>query len=51
VIVSPPTYTKPPWATRDTYPFFAPFRDFVSTFVLETPENYWRDYTGYTYGV
>jgi hypothetical protein len=48
VIVNPPKYTKPSWATKDTYPFFSPFVDFVSTFVLEAPtNNFWRDYAGY----
>jgi len=44
VIESPPQYTKPPWAKYDKYPFFEPFTDFVSTFILERPsEDYTRD--------
>jgi hypothetical protein len=39
VIESPPKYTKPPWAKYDKYPFFEPYVDFVSTFILEKPTN------------
>jgi hypothetical protein len=39
VIQSPPAYTKPKWAKRDTYPFVEPWVDFVSTFLLEAPTN------------
>lgn len=52
VVVSPPHYTKPPWATSESYPFLSPFVDFISTFVLETPtNNFWRDYSGYVFSV
>ncbi len=44
VIESPPQYTKPPWAKCEKYPFLEPFTDFVSTFILERPnEDYIRD--------
>ncbi|MEZ5897434.1 MAG: hypothetical protein R3C51_13650 [Parvularculaceae bacterium] len=38
-IENPPKFTKPDWAAHDAYPFFAPYADFCSTFVLETPTN------------
>lgn len=38
VITNPPQYTKPDWATADEYPFLAPEQDFISTFLLESPE-------------
>jgi hypothetical protein len=48
VLESPPVYTRPDWALRDTYPFLEPDADFVSTFLLERPEcNFLRDYKGY----
>jgi hypothetical protein len=39
VIESPPKYTRPSWATHDEYPFFFPYVDFASTFLLESPTN------------
>jgi len=39
VIINPPAYTKPPWATYDKYPFVIPGSEFISTFLLETPER------------
>jgi len=39
VIESPPKYTKPSWAKYDKYPFLEPNVDFVSTFLLELPDN------------
>lgn len=48
VIESPPRYTKPSWATYETYPFVEPFVDFVSSFILERPnDEFWRDSRGY----
>jgi hypothetical protein len=42
---SPPAYTKPPWAKYDEYPFLEPWKDFVSTFLLERPDqDMLRDY-------
>lgn len=38
VIDNPPAYTPPPWAPKGKYPFFEPYRDFVSTFLLERPD-------------
>ena len=39
VIESPPRYTPPPWAHEGAYPFFKPYVDFASTFLLEAPTN------------
>ncbi len=48
VVVSPPAYTRPPWATYEDFPFLEPFVDFVSTFLLERPtDEFWRDSRGY----
>ena len=48
VIESPPQYTMPPWANYKKYPFFAPYVDFVSTFILERPtDDFKRDWRGY----
>lgn len=48
VIEQPPAYTKPVWATADAYPFLEPYRDFVSTFILERPtDEFHRDGRGY----
>lgn len=38
-ITNPPTYTAPPWAKYDKYPFFEPGVDFACTFLLERPEE------------
>jgi hypothetical protein len=48
VIQSPPQYTKPPWATHENYPFLKPGEDFVSSFILERPnDEFFRDSRGY----
>ena len=48
VIASPPAYTAPSWATRNQYPFVEPYIDFVSSFILERPnDEFWRDSRGY----
>lgn len=45
ILQSPPEYTKPSWTDCDEYPFLAPGRDFVSTFLLERPDqDLLRDY-------
>jgi hypothetical protein len=41
IITSPPAYTKPSWAERDTYPFFEPEVDFAGMFILERPSDDW----------
>lgn len=38
VLESPLSYTKPDWATWDRYPFMKPEEDFISTFLLESPD-------------
>ncbi|MBI4786031.1 MAG: hypothetical protein HY782_03170 [Chloroflexi bacterium] len=48
VVEAPPRYTKPSWATRDTYPFVRPFVEFVSSFILERPnDEFLRDVRAY----
>lgn len=48
VIESPPKYTIPNWATTDVYPFVEPSVDFVSSFILERPnDEFLRDARGY----
>ena len=48
VIDSPPKYTRPPWAKYDKYPFFEPYIDFVSAFILERPtDDFLRDWRPY----
>lgn len=48
VVNSPPEYTKPSWAKYEIYPFFEPYVDFVSTFILERPnDEFLRDSRGY----
>ena len=39
VITSPPAYTKPPWASYEKYPFMIPGSEFISTFLLESPDR------------
>ncbi|MFP3154702.1 hypothetical protein LQZ18_09825 [Lachnospiraceae bacterium ZAX-1] len=39
IIKNPPAYTKPTWATHDSYPFLIPGKEFISTFLLESPEH------------
>lgn len=52
VVDSPPDYTRPDWATYDRYPFFEPFVDLASTFLLESPANsFLPAYGGYLHGV
>jgi len=47
-IISPPKFTKPSWATYDKYPFFEPYVDYCSTFILECPTNdYMHGYQAY----
>lgn len=41
VLLSPPAYTRPPWAQRKDFPFLAPGTNFTSSFLLEKPtDNY-----------
>jgi hypothetical protein len=40
-LTNPPRYTKPQWATRDSYPFMEPEVNFASTFILERPSDDW----------
>jgi hypothetical protein len=48
VIEAPPRYTRPSWAKYDKYPFFEPYVDFVSSFLLERPtDEFLRDARGY----
>jgi hypothetical protein len=48
VLTEPPAYTRPAWASSATYPFLAPDRDFVSTFILERPnDEFLRDARSY----
>lgn len=48
IIKSPPRYTRPPWAKYDKYPFLEPYVDFVSSFILERPnDEFLRDSRGY----
>ena len=48
VIKSPPKYTKPSWAKYDKYPFLEPYVDFISSFILERPnDEFLRDSRGY----
>jgi hypothetical protein len=48
VIDEPPTYSAPAWATRDRYPFVAAGDDFVSSFLLERPnDEFVRDLRAY----
>lgn len=37
VVETPPALTPPPWGQSTRYPFLQPFREMVSTFVLERP--------------
>jgi hypothetical protein len=51
-IATPPDYTPPPWDSHKTYPFFEPYKDFVSTFLLEAPTNHVLPaHGGYVFGV
>lgn len=47
---NPPQWTKPAWATRDTYPFVEPMIDFVCTSILERPDqDMLKHYEGYIF--
>lgn len=39
IIKSPPCYTKPAWAKQEKYPFLVPGNEFISTFLLERPDQ------------
>jgi hypothetical protein len=41
ILTNPPAYTKPPWATADSYPFLEAEKNFASTFILERPSDDW----------
>ncbi len=42
------TCTRPGWATWSQYPFFKPYQDLASTFILERPsDDFLRDLRGY----
>ncbi len=48
IIENSPSYTPPPWAKYDRYPFLEPFVDFLGTFILESPTNdFLRSWNGY----
>ena len=38
-VKNPPAWTVPAWATRDTFPFVEPGKDFVCTSLLERPDQ------------
>jgi hypothetical protein len=45
ILSNPPQYTKPRWATHDKYPLLIPGSEFISTFILERPDqDYIRDF-------
>jgi hypothetical protein len=41
-------FTKPDWATQDTFPFFEAYKDITGVFILDRPDsdhlNQWRGY-------
>ena len=39
VINNPPAFTKPEWATSDKFPYLKPWKDFIHTFILESPDQ------------
>lgn len=39
VLKHPPRYTRPDWATHDGFPFLVPGEEFISTFILEHPDQ------------
>lgn len=39
ILTNPPDYMPPPWATREDYPFLVPGEEFLSTFLLERPDQ------------
>ena len=46
-VKNPPSWTVPAWATRDTFPFVEPGKDFVCTSLLERPDqNMLKHYDG-----
>jgi len=38
VVEGLPELTPPSWATYDRFPFLVPGRQFISTFILESPD-------------
>jgi hypothetical protein len=49
VFGAPPKYTPPPWAKYKKYHFLEPFKDFVSNYTLERPnDDFLRDARGYS---
>ena len=46
-VKNPPAWTVPVWATRNTFPFVEPGKDFVCTSLLERPDqNMLKHYDG-----
>jgi hypothetical protein len=39
MVNSPDRFTRPAWASRETFPFLRPYEEFASTFLLEAPTN------------
>lgn len=39
VVKNPPSYTRPGWATHEGFPFLVPGEEFISTFILEHPDQ------------
>lgn len=39
LVTNPPEFTKPGWATSDSFPFLKPSDDFISAFILESPDT------------
>jgi hypothetical protein len=39
VLNNPPHYTRPDWATHGGVPFLVPGKEFISTFILEHPDQ------------
>ena len=39
ILENPPQLTPPAWATRAHYPFLVPGKEFISTFLLESPDR------------
>jgi Chalcone isomerase N-terminal domain len=50
IIDEPTSYTPPPWAVHNQYPFLEPFVDMIGTFILEAPtDDFLRGYNGYVF--
>ena len=49
IVKRPPAYTKPPWARFENYPFLVPGDEFVSTFLLERPDQDFLRHGEYRY--